>query len=580
MNKNIYKIYMRSKKYNKSGRYSKKSKLSKIRRRKIKNKKIIRKTNKKTKRKRGGAVQVGPTGQTDIAVNRRTGIKATGQTGVTSNGPTDMKPTGQIGVEATGQTGVEATVPPQVKPKTAAQQANQNLIGTVNDPKKQLVTESKFLKENKKKQEEIKLKIKGIKDKILKLNNDELNKYSTENKKLVKKDIIKSLETKDENKLGSGGFGGVYTVLTQEGGKNNNLALKLFTPNNFSINSVSRTASLTGKKEMSCLEYINNITEIVENKTREKNLGPYLDILKHEVSRMRILKREIDTLLTLRMFPKDDTEREECKNNRNIVLFEGLPFNKAGILQGYFMEICDGSLENCVLNDRCQLVKKGSKEVLFSFNAFLKQVLKGLNYMHGNNLAHLDLFPRNILHKRYISSDSSMSKLKLCDFGFTGRIDSSVRDLFPEGEFVTIPNNHHIDFYKKDATIKKEYDYYTLGISIYQNFFNGTKIEPTITSATSKLINIESSYTQLIKLPDDSEISGDMDNFYSRKAIIVDILNTENYIESKYKNFIPDETSERKVGKQELKYKYIPEILVDIINGKEVEYNESRLNYF
>lgn len=573
MNKNIYKIYMRSKKYNKSGRYSKKSKLSKIKRRKIKNKKIVRKTNKKTKKKRGGAVQVVPSAPTGMALKKKA-------TDVEATGPTDMEPTGQTGVEATVPTGVEATVPPQVKPKTAAQQANQNLIGTVNDPKKQLVTESKFLKENKKKQEEIKLKIKGMKEKILRLNNNELNKYSTKNKKLVKKDIIKSLETKDENKLGSGGFGGVYTVLTQEGGKNNNLALKLFTPNNFSINSVSRTASLTGKKEMSCLEYINNITEIVENKTRENNIGPYVDILKHEVSRMRILKREINTLLTLRMFPKDDTEREECKNNRNIVLFEGLPFNKAGILQGYFMEICDGSLENCVLNNRCQLVKKGSEEVLFSFNAFLKQVLKGLNYMHENNLAHLDLFPRNILHKRYTSSDSSMSKLKLCDFGFTGRIGSSVRDLFPEGEFVTIPNNHHIDFYKKDATIKKEYDYYTLGISIFQNFFSNAKIEPTITSATSKLINIESSYTQLIKLPDDSEISGDMDNFHSRKEIIVNTLEAEkdNYIKSKYPNFIQDETSKLKGVESNLKY--IPDILLDIINGKEVKYDDLRFNYF
>ena len=560
MNKNIYKIYMLSKKYNKSRRYSKKSKLSKIKRRKYK---TIRKNkiNKKYN-KRGGAVAP------EQAVPEKEVPEQAVPEQATEQAP--EKAAATLPEQAAATLPEQAPAPglkmnsgsSKKAKKTAAQERNNLLIGGPGTKGIQKVTQNPL----------------KIKEEIVALNKKKFVTYNNIKTLpgLVKlNDIV--LDDNEEKKLGSGGFGGVYRIILNSNGKKKNYALKLFTPNNTSINSVKRTAELTGKKEMTCIEYINNLREIIENNTNEKDISLYSVILKNEKSRLSILNREIKALIGLGMFPTNDDERQRCITEKNIVILEGLSFTKSNILQGYLMEICDGSLEGCTLNNKCQLVKPNKKDVLFSFKGFLKQVLRGLNWIHNKNLAHLDLFPRNILHKKYLN-DGGANRLKICDFGFTEKIDDKVRSLFPPGEFITIPNNHHIDFYQETAIIKKDYDYYTLGISIIENFINKQeKIKPTITN-TQKLINYNNSYTQLIRLPTVKELERYKITFDKRKENIIMDLDTDmdNYVTKKFNQYIPDNDL---TDPPKFVERYIPEILKQIIEGREVKYNDTRFNF-
>ena len=595
MNKNIYKIYMGSKKYNKSRRYIKKSKLSKIKRRKYKTS-----IKYKTRRKKGGSngdvsdkqVNTGKSGTTGQTVNTTAGptaVTSNGPSGVISNGPSGVISNGPSGVISNGPTITTDTSPtlpesrePMVQGVTARQESNNLLIGKAGEEKPKLVTDSKFIAKDKQRSQIIKEQIKGIKEQIKKLNNDKYlnyNKISSSYKGLIKYDTYISLESSN-TKLGSGGFGGVYKVLFKNGkGFNKNYALKLFTPNKNKINSVRSTALLTGKKKITCVEYINNLVEILKYNGSEMEVELFQDILRNEKSRLRILNREIKALLKLNMYPRSVSERKELQTERKIVILEGLLFGKPNlkpeckILKGYFMEICNGSLEKCKFNDKGELIKNDGgvkKELGFSFRSVLEQILKGLNWIHDNRLAHLDLFPRNILYTNY-SKTNGINSLKICDFGFTEKFDNKVRDLFPSGEFITIPNNHHIDFYKENSIIKQNYDYYTLGVSIFIVLINGHKIPPTITNS-DKLTNYHDTYTQLTELPTNDEIVIDEKNFLIRYKELNDTID-EKFFRTNFTNYILDR--EKNSG-TEINYNDIKLIIQDLISSKRVEYDDIR----
>ncbi|OHT02113.1 CAMK family protein kinase [Tritrichomonas foetus] len=78
-------------------------------------------------------------------------------------------------------------------------------------------------------------------------------------------------------------------------------------------------------------------------------------------------------------------------------------------------------LEYCeygALNDLIKEFKKKNTYLTEEAGKYLfSQILKGLEYMHQNNIVHNDLKPSNIL----VSSDLSV---KICDFGFAHIIDS------------------------------------------------------------------------------------------------------------------------------------------------------------
>ena len=291
------------------------------------------------------------------------------------------------------------------------------------------------------------------------------------------------------------------------------------------------------------------------------------------------MDREIKALLKLNMYPRSASERKELQTERKIVILEGLLFGKpklkpeCRILKGYFMEICKGSLEKCVFNKKGELVQNDGgveKKLGFSFRSVLEQILKGLNWIHDNRLAHLDLFPRNILYTNYSRTDG-INSLKICDFGFTEKFETKVRDLFPSGEFITIPNNHHIDFYKEDSLIKENYDYYTLGVSIFIVLIKGHKIPPTITNS-DKLTNYNDTYTQLTELPTNEEIESDEKDFRNRNRKLYDAIQ-EDFFRIRFKDYILDRERNSGTG---INFNYIKLIIQKLFSGKRVNYDDPR----
>lgn len=52
----------------------------------------------------------------------------------------------------------------------------------------------------------------------------------------------------------------------------------------------------------------------------------------------------------------------------------------------------------------------------------LKQILRGVLFLHARNIAHLDIKPQNIL----LSGNCPLSEIKLCDFGISRVIQAGV----------------------------------------------------------------------------------------------------------------------------------------------------------
>ena len=90
-----------------------------------------------------------------------------------------------------------------------------------------------------------------------------------------------------------------------------------------------------------------------------------------------------------------------------------------------------------------------------------KQVLEGLQYLHGMNLVHCDIKPENIL---LFESAGGKYFAKICDFGFTERIDGS--GLLPYRGM-----RGSLGYFSPEQLQKKAYgqpvDIFALGIIIY-----------------------------------------------------------------------------------------------------------------
>ena len=152
---------------------------------------------------------------------------------------------------------------------------------------------------------------------------------------------------------------------------------------------------------------------------RSKKLAvKVLDVsrFKYKKSSMVTPKLAVDEMLREVNILKD-------LNHPNVVTFEGM-FHIHHPITGFpsikllmFMELCEGNLLTYIDDQQNhRLVEDEAKRIM-------KQLCKGLKYLHNKNVVHFDLKPANVL---YVTNPSTGKRVyKLTDFGLAKKFETS-----------------------------------------------------------------------------------------------------------------------------------------------------------
>ena len=129
------------------------------------------------------------------------------------------------------------------------------------------------------------------------------------------------------------------------------------------------------------------------------------------------LKKSVETLLT-------EVKALRFVNHRNVMNFMHsitIPDTETGFpyaLLCLFMDLCDGDLYRLISQQPGMKLSEQSTRIWF------RQISRAVHYLHRRNIVHLDIKPKNILHKYYgqkkpnsVEEQVVNSVFQLTDFG-------------------------------------------------------------------------------------------------------------------------------------------------------------------
>eukprot|EP01064_Diplonema_japonicum_P001729 TRINITY_DN11148_c0_g1_i1.p1 TRINITY_DN11148_c0_g1~~TRINITY_DN11148_c0_g1_i1.p1 ORF type:complete len:618 (+),score=83.88 TRINITY_DN11148_c0_g1_i1:54-1907(+) len=168
----------------------------------------------------------------------------------------------------------------------------------------------------------------------------------------------------------------------------------------------------------------------------------------------------------------------------NIVMYYGASFDPEARLINLFMEyVSGGSLAKFVKNLPGTLPEEAGK-------AYIKQVLRGLEYLHSHNIVHRDIKGDNILinHQEGI--------VKITDFGSSRKIHQTIATM-PGGTLTGTPNWMAPEMITsqlyEEIPFKKKLDVWSVGCTVVEMLNRGRPPWPTFTSHWAALFHIANS---------------------------------------------------------------------------------------
>lgn len=129
-----------------------------------------------------------------------------------------------------------------------------------------------------------------------------------------------------------------------------------------------------------------------------------------------------------------------------------------------------GIMEYANAGDITLLFKKASKEQLRNI---ISDILKGLKFLHENDVAHRDMKPKNLL----LHKDGDRLMAKIADFGISKRLgfddNSASTQLLGSVEYMA-PEQFDPKKYGQNGEITTNIDLWSIGIIIYELFTQST----------------------------------------------------------------------------------------------------------
>jgi len=167
-----------------------------------------------------------------------------------------------------------------------------------------------------------------------------------------------------------------------------------------------------------------------------------------------LAKKKINVVLDGKMYTQIVRELQFLRtcHSPNIVSYYGAVLEDSDSSIAIFMEYCEGGSLDAIYKNVSKRQGRIGEKIL---GKIAESVLKGLVYLYSQQIIHRDIKPSNILVTK-------KGEIKICDFGVSGELVSSVADTFLGTSYYMAPERILGLPYKVSA------DVWSLGLTIME----------------------------------------------------------------------------------------------------------------